>query len=111
MIEIEASIYLSGYVKPIYDDDPTIEGGIPCRDIGPIVEWFVTGFDGGQEPSLCLVTAVGEYFLRQPSEEYAPFMLSVREKSFISKTVIECLLDEPSSEYEDLLNKFEVLLN
>ncbi|OXU18829.1 hypothetical protein TSAR_015341 [Trichomalopsis sarcophagae] len=109
LVEREAYIYLSGYVKPIYSDDSSIEGAIPSKDIGPIVEWFVTGFDGGQDAIIVLSTPLGEYYLMQPSDDYSPFMRCVKEKTFISKTVIECLLDEPNSEYEDLLNKFETI--
>ena len=108
LIEKEAPIYLSGYVKPIYSEDSSIENSISTKDIGPIVEWFVTGFDGGAEAILVLSTALGEYYLMRPSDEYAPLIRPVREKTFMSKTVIECLLDDPNAEYEDLLNKFEV---
>lgn len=110
LIEKEAYIYLSGYVKPIYSENLSIDEAVPSKDIGPIVEWFVTGFDGGQEAIIVLSTPIGEYYLMQPSEDYAPYMKSVRERTFISKTVIECLLDDCNSEYEDLLNKFEVCI-
>ena len=23
-------------------------GGVPCRNMGPINEWFISGFDGGE---------------------------------------------------------------
>lgn len=73
--------------------------------------WFVTGFDGSKNPTLAVSTALGEYFLMQPSEDYAPIMLPVKEKTFFSKIVIECLLEEPNTDYEDLLNKFEVCIS
>lgn len=85
-----------------------MEDGVPAKDLGPIVGWFVTGFDGSKNPTLALSTALGEYFLMQPAEDYAYLMHSVREKTFFSKIVIECLIEEPTTDYEDLLNKFEV---
>ena len=108
LIEKNINIYFSGYVKAIYEDDPSIEGGIPGKDLGPIVEWWVSGFDGGEQAIVSFSTEIGDYVLLEPSEEYAPFMVSVREKSFMSKTVIEYLLDEESPTYEDLLNKLQV---
>ena len=44
----------------------------------------------------------------RPSEDYAPFMTTVLEKSFLGKTIIEFLLDEDSPTYEDLLNRLQV---
>ncbi|XP_014214363.1 DNA (cytosine-5)-methyltransferase 1 [Copidosoma floridanum] len=109
LIERNIDIYFSGYVKPIYEDDSSIEGGIPGKDMGPIVEWWVSGFDGGEQAVISFSTEIGDYVLMEPSEEYAPFMIAVREKSFMSKTVIEFLLEEHNLEYEDLLNKLKTV--
>lgn len=108
LIEQEVHIYISGFIKPIYSDDPSTENSVPTKDIGPIVEWYTTGFDGGNEPIIALSTALGEYYLMRPSDEYASFMTFVRTRAFIIKIIIEVLRDAPCSEYEDLLNKFEV---
>jgi DNA (cytosine-5)-methyltransferase 1 len=53
-------------------------------------------------------TGFGEYYLMEPSEAYAPIMKKVNEKIFISKTVIEFLLEDNSATYEDLLNRLQV---
>lgn len=42
-----------------------------------------------------------------PSETYAPFVEAVREKIYLSKLVIEFMLNDPEAAYEDLLNKLE----
>lgn len=47
LIERNVLLYFSGYVKPIYEEDPTIEGGVPAKEMGPINEWWISGFDGG----------------------------------------------------------------
>jgi DNA (cytosine-5)-methyltransferase 1 len=85
-----------------------IVGGIPTKDIGPINEWWVAGFDGGEKALLGFSTSFGEYYLMEPSESYAPFMKKVNEKICISKTVIEFLLEDSSATYEDLLNRLQV---
>lgn len=85
-------------------------GGIPARDVGPINEWWVSGFDGGERALIGFSTAYGEYYLMEPSEAYAPLMESVKEKIYMGKLVIEFLLDQENASYEDLLNKLQVQL-
>lgn len=97
-------------MKAIYEEDPSPEGGVPTKDMGPINEWYVSGFDGGELALIGFNTAFAEYFLMEPSEAYAPFMTIVREKIYMSKLVIEFLLDEITPSYEDLLNKLQVSL-
>lgn len=47
----------------------------------------------------------------EPSEAYIPFMEAVRQKIFLSKTVIEYLMENESATYEDLLNTLQVCNN
>lgn len=110
LIEKNINIYFSGYVKPIYEENPSIEGGIPGKDMGPIVEWYVSGFDGGEQAIITITTEIGDYVLMEPSAEYSPFMIAIKEKSYLSKTIIEFLLNEENPDYEDLLNKLQVSL-
>ena len=49
-------------------------------------------------------TAFADYFLVQPSPAYEKFWLSVQEKIYVSKLVIEFLCDNDEAEYEDLIN-------
>ncbi|XP_014236147.1 DNA (cytosine-5)-methyltransferase 1-like [Trichogramma pretiosum] len=105
LIENDVIIKFSGYLKSIKDEDQSIQDSVPARNLGPILEWWSTGFDKGEEPRICLSTDLGEYYLMQPSKEYAPFLYSVMLKIFISKIIIEYLIYEPNSNYEDLLDK------
>lgn len=84
--------------------------GIPVMDLGPINEWFVSGFDGGETAIIGIATAYGEYYLMEPSENYLTFMEPVRAKIYMSKLVIEFLNVELNPTYEDLLNKLQVIL-
>ncbi|XP_046403240.1 DNA (cytosine-5)-methyltransferase PliMCI-like isoform X2 [Ischnura elegans] len=107
LIERNALLYFSGYIKAIYEENSDIEGGIPAKDIGPINEWWVSGYDGGESALIGFSTAFGEYILMRPSPEYAPFMAVVQEKIFMSKIVIEFLCGTRGNggdTYEDLLN-------
>lgn len=48
LIERNVLLYFSGFLKPIYEEDPSVEGGVPAKDLGPINEWWISGFDGGK---------------------------------------------------------------
>nr|XP_034189663.1 DNA (cytosine-5)-methyltransferase PliMCI-like [Osmia lignaria] len=110
LIEKNVVLYFSGYMKPIYEENPSPEGGMPTKDIGPINEWWVSGFDGGELALIGFNTAFAEYILMEPAEAYAPFMDSVREKIYMSKIVIEFLLDEVNPTYEDLLHRLQTIV-
>ncbi|KYQ51853.1 DNA (cytosine-5)-methyltransferase PliMCI [Trachymyrmex zeteki] len=110
LIEKNVLLYFSGYMKAIFEENSSPEGGIPTKDMGPINEWYVTGFDGGELVLVGFSTACAEYILMEPSETYAPFMDAVKEKIYMSKLVIEFLLDEINPTYEDLLNKLQTVV-
>lgn len=107
LIEKNIELYFSGFVKPIYEEDPSPEGGVPARAMGPINEWWVAGFDGGEHPLIGFSTAYAEYVLMAPSEAYTSFMNAMKEKIHISKTIIEFLANNQEATYEDLLNKIQ----
>ncbi|PBC25685.1 DNA (cytosine-5)-methyltransferase PliMCI [Apis cerana cerana] len=110
LIEKNVVLYFSGYMKPIYEENSCPEGGVPTKDMGPINEWWVSGFDGGELALVGFTTAFAEYILMEPAEVYSPFMDSVKEKIYMSKIVIEFLLDEINPTYEDLLNKLQTIV-
>ena len=63
------------------EDNPCV----PVMDAGPVVEWWVTGFDGGDRHIVGISTAVADYYLNEPSETYAPFMVDLNRKAWITK--------------------------
>lgn len=107
LIEQNKFLYFSGYVKPVYDENSMPENGIPTKDIGPINEWYISGFDGGEKAIVGFSTAYGEYYLMEPSPDYHPLIKIVNQKIALSKLIIEFLLDEAwqNPTYEDLLQK------
>ncbi|XP_014281484.1 DNA (cytosine-5)-methyltransferase 1 [Halyomorpha halys] len=107
LIERNVFLYFSGYVKPVYEEDGSTEGGIPTKDLGPINEWWISGFDGGEKALVGFSTPYAEYYLLEPSPDYAPLMESVKEKIYMGKLVIEFLLDEENPSFEDLINKIQ----
>lgn len=109
LLEQNVQLYLRGYLKPIFEDDPSAQGGIAVRDAGPINEWWVSGFDGGATALFGLNTAFADYVMMAPSEEYKPFMHELYEKIYLSKFVIELLLGQIEPTYEDLLSNLKVV--
>ncbi|XP_068633744.1 DNA (cytosine-5)-methyltransferase 1-like isoform X2 [Battus philenor] len=106
LVESDVRIYMSGYLKSICCDSHEIdEDSIPVKDVGPIIEWFIHGFDGGTRNCVTLSTEFGEYNLLKPSEAYKPLMDNLYEKIWLSKVVVEYLEEyhylQPT--YEDLL--------
>nr|XP_022900238.1 DNA (cytosine-5)-methyltransferase PliMCI-like [Onthophagus taurus] len=107
LIQQNKHLYFSGYLKPIYDDNPLPDDGIPVKDAGPINEWYIWGFDGGKNSIIGFSTSFGEYNLMTPSPAYQQFMTEVNQKMALTKLVIEFLMDEgwQSPTYEDLLQR------
>merc|ERR1712142_913885 len=63
-------IFFNGYLKPLIADNPgSTEGGVPAVKIGPIVEWWSTGFDKDANSTIGFTTALGDYYLKEPHEE------------------------------------------
>ncbi|XP_055457303.1 DNA (cytosine-5)-methyltransferase 1 [Psammomys obesus] len=107
LIEKNIELYFSGVAKAIYDENPSVEGGINGKNLGPINEWWITGFDGGEKALIGFSTSFAEYILMEPSPDYAPIFGLMQEKIYISKIVVEFLLGNPHAVYEDLINKIE----
>ncbi|XP_061556979.1 DNA (cytosine-5)-methyltransferase 1 [Phycodurus eques] len=107
LIERNVELYFSCVVKPIYDDNPCLDGGVPAKKLGPINAWWITGFDGGEKALIGFTTAFADYILMNPSEEYSAIFALMQEKIYMSKIVVEFLQKNPDASYEDLLNKIE----
>ncbi|VTJ54110.1 Hypothetical predicted protein [Marmota monax] len=107
LIEKNVELLFSGTAKPIYEDNPSLEGGVNGKNLGPINEWWITGFDGGEKALIGFSTSFAEYILMEPSPEYAPIFGLMQEKIYISKIVVEFLQGNPDATYEDLINKIE----
>lgn len=39
LVESNVPLYISGHIKHICDEDPSLNNGIPVHDCGPINEW------------------------------------------------------------------------
>uniref|UniRef100_H2YXW0 Cytosine-specific methyltransferase n=1 Tax=Ciona savignyi TaxID=51511 RepID=H2YXW0_CIOSA len=108
LIEKNVELYFSGLVKPIYDEDPSTDTGVPGKRLGPINEWWTAGgFDGGERALVGFSTGFADYYLMEPSLSYSPQWSSIQEKIYMSKNVIEFLSETPDADYEDLVNRIQ----
>lgn len=103
LIEDGKNIYLSGWVKPVFSDDDTIDGGIPSVGIGPVTEWWFSGFDGSNRVLIGLETAYGSYILVKSMSQYTQILHKMVDKLYLSKLAIEELQKSPDAQYEELL--------
>lgn len=103
LIENDQLLFFSGYIKPIYDDDSSPNNGVAAQELGPIVEWWISGFDGGNSFLIAFRTPYAEYILMEPSPEYNSFMRIPKQKALLTKIVIEFLSHAAKPTYEELL--------
>ena len=78
-------IYLSGFFKMLTDDDPLSENGIPVTQVGPLCEWWISGYGSGENIVLGVSTETAHYYLTAPNDIYAPVFEKIKEKAFLSK--------------------------
>ncbi|BES95266.1 Cytosine-specific methyltransferase [Nesidiocoris tenuis] len=92
-------LYASGWVKQIIDEDPSSEGGIAVKDVGPISQWWVN------EDAIGISTSCGDYYLMEPSPDYAPFMESPKVKGRLRKIIVDFLQNDENADatYVDLI--------
>jgi len=70
IVENDQDLYFSGYIKPVFDEDPHPRGGIPVQKGGRVTEWWFSGFDGGINVILGISTEFAEYVLVNPHPSY-----------------------------------------
>lgn len=49
LIEKNVELYFSGVAKAIHEENPSVEGGVNGKNLGPINQWWISGFDGGEK--------------------------------------------------------------
>ena len=60
-IEGNHSVYAYGYIKPVWNDNKSVDGGINTKEIGPINEWFISDFDEGEKAVVCRCKIISLY--------------------------------------------------
>ncbi|XP_050512373.1 DNA (cytosine-5)-methyltransferase PliMCI [Diabrotica virgifera virgifera] len=109
LVEKNVPLYFSGYIKPVYDENPNTDNAIPAHDLGPIDEWWMAGLDGGENIRVGFTTQYAQYYLMEPSAQYQPIFNKIKEKVKLSKYVIEFISDHhwENPKYEDLVENIE----
>ena len=104
LIENNKDLFFSGVIKSFDDRDPSVDDGVPAKCLGPILEWWIGGYDDGDEAVMGFSTSFAYYYLLRPSSLYASYLNAVREKSHLAKLTVDFLSARPDADYPDLLN-------
>jgi hypothetical protein len=100
-------VFFSGFFKCITDDNPGCEGGVAVENVGPLTEWWISGYGEGDNLVLGVSTETAHYYLTEASPYYSTFLNKIKEKAFVSKVVIAALFqayeNQEELEYESLL--------
>lgn len=64
---------------------------VPAGRLGPLTEWWFSGFDGTNRILLGVETEYASYFLMSPHPSYEKFVAKVTEQIYLTKLVIEFL--------------------
>lgn len=107
LIERNVELWFSGVVKPIYSEDADEKDGVVSKHLGPINEWWIAGYDGGEEALIGFSTEYADYILMEPNAQYRPYMQSAVEKIHMSKFVIEFVSQQPDATFDDLLEHIQ----
>ena len=118
LIQAGKAVFFDGGVSPIGGGTAADGGGGGVRvcKVGPVVEWWNTGFRKGENIVTGVSTAGGKhYYLRRPHEAYGEMMAELRLKRSLTKLIVE-ILDETFEyqtdlTFDDLLTKMDQEIN
>lgn len=103
LIEKGKKVYLVGKVKAIYDVDEQSEDYIPTQNIGPIAQWWISGFDCGEKVVIGIESTFCQYNLLKPHPAYEEFVSKTLRKAMLTKYFIEFLDRKSDSSVQELM--------
>ena len=104
LIKKKVEIKFSGKLKPFFSFNEDQETTIPIIDCGPIRQWWLTGYNEGEQMSIGITTEHGQYYLKNASIDYGDVFNVLTEKLRVTKTVFSCLrrvLDKEDGGHEN----------
>lgn len=120
LIESGHKLYLYGNVSDILssedddkeEDDLNTSNDVPAGHLGPLTEWWFSGFDGTSKILLGVESDYASYLLMTPHQLYNKFVTKVTEQIYLTKLVIEFLqiVSQDTSDgdsYANLLDSVE----
>lgn len=109
LIESDKPVYLKGYLKPLTDtDDGPNEGSVATCGIGPIDQWWISGFDGGERVLIGVESPLCRYNLLLPHPRYKIICESIGDKIMATKHIIEWIECNPESNCSQLVQHLTV---
>lgn len=77
-------------------------------NLGPITQWWTSGYVVDKNPDIGITTPYGNYYLLQPNDEYAPYIRNIIEKVYLSRLVISFIKENPNTEFDELVTELQV---
>lgn len=109
LIESGQQVFLHGLVMDITSSDDMKMIGIAGHRLGPIIEWWFSGFDGSKKVIVGIETELASYLLSgDPHDKYHTFISPLMDKILLCKLVIEFLSDSPDASYAELLEEIRM---
>jgi len=68
-----------------------------------LIEWWFAGFDGGSQLIIGVESLYASYILSEPHFNYKHLFVKSSQKMLLTKIIIESMLKNPESSYEDLV--------
>lgn len=103
LIEAGHQLFLNGWVKDVTSESAESTGGVPVKEMGPITEWWFSGFDGSDGLIVGLETCYASYVLMDSHPSYSQVIQSIIDELFLCKLVIETLTSTPELTLTDLI--------
>lgn len=102
LIEKGEQIFVCGRIMSIDNDYNDVS--IPVKLIGPLNEWWFSGFDSGSSIMFGIESLYALYLLQNPHEIYQPMFAELSSKMYLTKYIIEILQNNPDCCIDELLS-------
>uniref|UniRef100_A0A6P6Y3V4 Cytosine-specific methyltransferase n=1 Tax=Dermatophagoides pteronyssinus TaxID=6956 RepID=A0A6P6Y3V4_DERPT len=103
-------IYVCGRLKTICsnddDQDDQDDSSMIVKKIGPLNEWWFSGFDGSDSLLIGIESQYACYLLKSPPHNiYKELFKELNTKMMLTKKIIEILQENPDTNLDELLSK------
>jgi len=125
IVERDKFLFLSGYVKPYSNLDPSLKGlhyinlsandtnkkftldGAQMDMSSAVIEWYIAGL-GNKEVSVNCATACGYYKILSVAKDYEPYFKNIITVAQYTNHFINCLIKNDAISLDEVIDSFQV---